>query len=138
MSNSNKRKNEHSPSTGPVLKRHKIDRPRLQFLNEASKSARYHYECTFNIEQPRLIFPDELIEIIVSYCHIQDVYLMRTDGYFKRITDKHTDIYLYDIFIASTGIPDLCVLVQYDAKWFLNTFMAKLNLPPSRQTDNLR
>ena len=104
-----------------VSKRCRTVRPRLHFRNTMSKSAKYSYHPTFQTQKKNsLAFPDEVVEIVLSYCHIKDIYLIRNDEYFRRITDvkiNRNPNYLYDIFIASTNIKDMSMLIKYDT-WF--------------------
>ena len=72
----------------------------------------------------------------MSYCHIRDICSFREDEYFKRITDvkiKQNPNYLHQIFVASTEIPNLCVLIRYDPKWFDRMVFPKLNLDMDKE-----
>eukprot|EP00483_Globobulimina_turgida_P008128 UN08144 len=133
MSKSNKRSRNSFDleDTCNISKRRRIARPQLHFANSISKSAKYSYHSTFKIIKPKLIFPDDIIEIILNYFHIYDLYKVRQDPYFKAITDikiNRNPSYLHKIFIASTDIPDLCVLFKYDSSWCSQSLIPKLNL----------
>ena len=97
-----------------------------------SKSAKYEYKITFaNQKANSLIFPDEIIEIILSHLHIFNLYLVREDKYFKQVTDimiKSNSNYLHQIFKSSTEIENLCQLIKYDPKWFKTNILHKLNI----------
>eukprot|EP01083_Nonionella_stella_P254227 873850_1 len=135
MSNSNKRNRNSSNvnihDMGPPPKQRRIAKPRLHFANTTSRSAKYSYLSTFEIPRPHLVFPDEIIEIILNYFHIYDIYKVRQDPYFKAITDikiKNDPTYMHTIFISSTEIHDLCLLIKYDSNWFKHSLIPKLNL----------
>lgn len=124
--------NDNEPNHFPVSKRRKIERPRLHFMNKLSKSSKYSYKISFETQKANsLIFPDPVIEIIISYLHIYHLYLIRKDEYFEKVTNvkmKSNPNYLHDIFVKSTEISDLCQLVKYDPKWFNNNIMQNLKI----------
>lgn len=116
----------------PIPKKRKLNRPRRKFMDITSKSAKYEYAITFATEKANsLIFPDEIIEIILSYFHIFNLYLVRQDKYFAQVTDimiKSDPNYLHQIFKSSTEIKDLCQLIKYDPKWFKLNILNRMNV----------
>ena len=116
----------------PAPKKRKLNRPRMTFMNITSKSAKHLYKMTFETAKANsLIFPDEIIQIVLSYLHIYTLYLTREDQYFKQVTDikiKSNPNYLYEIFTLSTEIENLCQLAKYDPLWFKSNILNKINV----------
>ena len=124
------------PDSNPnPAKKRKIERlsqrPRLHFTSTVSQSAKYSYQLTFAKERPQLILPDDLVGVLLSYCHIYDLYQLREDEFFRDIMEKKIKSnpnYLHEIFVVDTGITNCRLLCRYDPRWSL-MLLPRLGVP---------
>ena len=103
----------------------------MHFVSTISQSAKYEYQPTFEQERPQLILPDDLVGVLLSYCHIYTLYQLREDEFFRDITDKKIKSdpnYLHEILKADTGITNCRLLCRYDPQWTL-MMLPRLGVP---------